>query len=227
MGSARVLGDIADSARALLKDRMCEGTDGQVVLVAVIGTWRRVEILNRRVLSAPSMPKDLEREVQAEGSLVAPAVLRKIEQDWESEVHEAVVHLTEEDEGQMLQIVAFHVGLSAAFEQAFDGADVKPTKKDLTDSGDADANREKELGTVIPPARWVLAEYIVENAALMPFDEDEMERPIDEETEEEKTQNMLKQLMQHFDKVRYIQCEPSSPHKVQRETTLPQTHTST
>jgi len=206
-GVGAVIRDVAEGARTLLNDRMCEATDGQVVIAAVVGAWRRVEILTRRLISAPSMPEKVEREVQAGGTLIAPAVFNEIEQAWQSEVHEAVVHLTEEDEGQILQLVVFHVGLSAAFDQAFEGLNAQAGKMETVAENDLENNRSKELGTVQAPARWVLAEYLVEGAALMPFDEDEMERPIEEETESEKTDAMLKQLMHHFDKMNHIQQE--------------------
>jgi hypothetical protein len=209
------LRDITDSARALLNDRMCEASEGQVMVAAVVGAWRRVEVLTRRVLAGPPMPQKIEVEVQAEGTRVATAVVSEIEQAWLAEVHESVVHLTEEDEGQVLQLIVFHVGLSSAYDQAFNGMDAKA--KIAVDSADAEENRGKDLGTLKPPAKWVLAEYIVDGGVLMPFDEDEMERPVDEETEEEKTQAMLKQLVHHFDKVNHLdkvsfgQSGPSSP----------------
>merc|ERR1712151_78839 len=72
------------------------GVDGQICIAVVLGVWRRVEILHRRVL---------EPGLQSHGTTEL------------AEVHEAAFRITHEDQSQPVQLIVFQVGADVALEE--------------------------------------------------------------------------------------------------------------
>lgn len=203
--SSMLVGELSDQdeletlhndAYTTLHQQLCEGTEGHIIVAAVVGRWRRVEILSRRVLDAPPLPRAFEAEVQKEGSLVAPAVRAEVAEFMRTEVHEAVVNFSEEDDGQTVQIIVFQVGLAA-----HEGNDQTPVINTTPSSSPADTVEEwleqEDIGSTRPPSRWCLAEFVVHGADPLPFDEDEMQKTAETVADEdERERNLIKILLE-------------------------------
>lgn len=185
-----------DTARSF-DGRIRGGSAGQVCIVAVFGAWRRVELLRRRCLPPPAPPEGLDEVAATVGSNAAALLASQIVRE-DVELHEAVLNVTEEDHGQPVQLFVFQVGNASAIEAAAsaraaslaalvagDLPGLSPLQQSSSAAVDAAAaageNAEEpmqlHLGRVPAPGRWCLAEFFVEGASPLPFDEEEMDRP--------------------------------------------------
>eukprot|EP00928_Gymnodinium_smaydae_P004334 TRINITY_DN11486_c0_g1_i1.p1 TRINITY_DN11486_c0_g1~~TRINITY_DN11486_c0_g1_i1.p1 ORF type:complete len:1489 (-),score=249.96 TRINITY_DN11486_c0_g1_i1:110-4576(-) len=161
-------------AQKLLQACTAQGTAGSVVIVAVVGIWRRVEVLQRRELPAPPLPEALRTELRnREGSIVAAAVEEEMASAWKSELHECVLHLTEEDMGQLVQLYVFQVGLTAAATASLQST---PEAFAAIPADIVDEQLAPELGASTAPSRWCLAEFVVDTTEPQGFDEQEMQK---------------------------------------------------
>jgi len=178
-GDAAVLLDaIPFGASRLLSQQARGGAEGgQVVIVAVIGAWRRVEVLSRRVLEAPPLPHDLKERLASDGTQAFNNASAGIAEAWRSEVHEAVLNLTDEDSNQTLQIIVFQVANASAFDAKDLGVAADPALIEAVSRSDHQDQIVHDLGAMPPPTRWCLAEFFVEGSRALPYDEDEMASP--------------------------------------------------
>jgi hypothetical protein len=179
--TAVLLDAIPYGAGRLLSEQARGGAEGgQVVIVAVIGNWRRVEALSRRVLEAPPLPHELKERLASEGSQALNAASAGIAEAWRSEVHEAVLNLTDEDQNQTLQLIVFQVGAAAAFDAKDLGVAADPALIEAVSRGDHNATDHvvHDLGSMPPPCRWCLAEFFIDGSRPLPYDEDEMAAPL-------------------------------------------------
>jgi len=185
-----------------MRPQVRRGTAGQICIIAVLGTWRRVILLRRRLLEPPPPPPEVADLAATAGSAVAAeAALAAVARN--TEVHEAVVRMTDEDQNQLVQLYVFQVGAAEAAESSFSAHSGAETRGADTPRGGSKGGTRTSgngstaatwhqdnvaiinmggaappLGRLLPPARWCLAEFFVEGAHPLPYDEEEMSKPL-------------------------------------------------
>jgi hypothetical protein len=184
-----LLEDVQRRVKRQLSRQIRRGTAGQICIVAVVGSWRRVELLRRRPLEPPIVPAATIALAATEGSAIAAAAASfAVTQD--AEIHEAILNITDEDQAQPVQLLAFQIGAADAFENLSNHGEAEANA--ATPSGNRRAPRGNDFGTITrqrpghpaqlgmmsTPSRWCIAEFLVEGAHPLPFDEDEMEKPL-------------------------------------------------
>jgi hypothetical protein len=212
--------DVQRRVQSELMSQIRHGTNGQLCIVAVVGPWRRAELLRRRPLEAPAPPEKIVEMAATVGSPVScaagDAAVAK-----GTEVHELVMHITDEDQGHAVQLLAFQVGAADTLETLINdsatsdcgsesarslrsrrearrttskiGAKRSIRRKSLGDTqsrlsplvGDSHLQKSAGPSTVTPqlgqmatPTRWCVAEFFIDGANALPFDEDEMMKAI-------------------------------------------------
>jgi hypothetical protein len=173
-----------------LRYQVRRGGSGHVCIAVVIGNWRRVELLRRRPLLQPPQPPATTVSAPATAAESGGGAL-------ECEVHEAVVHITEDYNGETVQLFVYHMDVldsrqAAPFPVSAgtipSGAPKPATPRALSHGRSVVAARSPPsegpstpkpiapspssvVQAASPPGRWCLAEYLVEGNSATLYDE--------------------------------------------------------
>jgi len=166
-----------DKIHTQLEQQVRRGSTGKVCVAAVVGSWRRVEVLQRRLLVPPVAAVHEGPAAHDAASTCSSGIVddggnpeEGSSTDVVMEMHEVIMRFTEEDRGQIVQLVVFQ-----------SGADVirRPPSKEAEQTEVA----APALGTAPQPLRWILAEFMVDGTTPLPYDEDEMAKPVPKDEE--------------------------------------------
>ena len=172
-------------ASELLVHQSRRGREDPLCLALVIGHWRRVEVLHWRPLEPPPLPKaegdsgdsasgQWSKQASPDGHAPQDAGQGTPKAACK-ELHEAVVRISQADIGQTAQLMVFQFG---AAERHREASHHSVHGLHTVKGKGAGEKPDVLLGLVEAPQRWCLAEFMAEGSHPLPYDEDEMAKPL-------------------------------------------------